>query len=88
MIKLDIQGAELKALRGASRILDEEVKLIYAEVSFHPLYEGGTTFGEVDGFLREHGFVLYNLYKVRADAKGMLDQANAIFLHAGRLGVS
>jgi FkbM family methyltransferase len=60
VIKLDTQGSELDVLQGASRVL-EGVRAIEVEVEFNPLYDGQPLFGDVDRFLREHGFVLWGL---------------------------
>lgn len=57
-LKLDIQGAELDALRGAARLL-AEVVFVETEVEFVPLYEGQPLFAEVDAYLRERGFLLH-----------------------------
>jgi FkbM family methyltransferase len=78
-MKFDIQAAELKALRGAVKTL-EATLAVYTEIFFNPMYEGGAIYSEIDLFLREHGFCLYNIYKPRATRDGMLDQANAIFV--------
>jgi FkbM family methyltransferase len=59
-MKLDIQGAELAVLRGAERLL-AGVRVIEIEVTFNQMYRGQPLFSEVDGFLREHGFVLWRL---------------------------
>lgn len=88
LIKLDIQGGEANALRGAARLLDESVRVIYTEVFFQRFYEGGATFSDIDIVLREHGFGLYSLYKPRFDKHERLLFADAIFVHAGRMGWS
>jgi FkbM family methyltransferase len=85
LLKFDIQGAELKALRGAVRTLDTSVALIYIELWFNPGYEGGALYSEVDLFLRAHGFLLCDLYKPRYDARGVIMWTNAIFIHPGRV---
>jgi len=54
-ITLDIQGAELKALKGANKILPY-VKAIYTEVSTKELYKNCVLLPELDEFLEEHGF--------------------------------
>ncbi len=87
LIKLDIQAGELAALRGARRLLDEQVNVIYTEVMFNAMYEGGALFGQIDLLLRESGFVLHDLYGPAHDNQGTLTQANAIFVHADRLGL-
>jgi FkbM family methyltransferase len=60
VLKLDVQGGELAVLRGAERVLST-VRLIEAEVTFNPIYEGQPLFGELDVFLRDRGFLLWRL---------------------------
>ena len=88
VMKFDIQGAEVRALRGAQKLLSTSTLMVYTEVLFNPLYEGGGLYTDIDQCLREHGFVLYNFYKPRTDERGMLLWANAIFLHAQRMGLN
>lgn len=57
-LKLDTQGSELGVLRGATTILPS-VLWVEVEVEFNPIYQGQPLFGDVDAFLREHGFVLW-----------------------------
>jgi hypothetical protein len=53
VIKIDIEGAELSALRGARRILDQlRPRLLVAELGL----PGGPQPGEVARFLAEHGY--------------------------------
>ena len=54
-INLDIQGAELEALKGLSGILSE-VKYVYTEVNKHEVYRDCATFSEIDAFLMDQGF--------------------------------
>ena len=49
-LNLDIQGAELLALRGAGDVL-RGVKWIYTEVSTDTVYAGGAQMSEIDEFL-------------------------------------
>jgi FkbM family methyltransferase len=60
VLKIDVQGAELDVLRGAEASL-RSVRALELEVEFQQLYVGQPLFGEVDAFLREHGFVLWRL---------------------------
>jgi len=62
ILKLDLQGYELEALRGAVGVLRRGVSCIYIEVNFVPFYEGSATFGEIDVFMRSQGYKLFNLY--------------------------
>ncbi len=61
IIKLDIQGAELQALRGATKIL-KSAKMVLAEVSFVPLYKDSPLYGEVDAFMAQAGYRRAALY--------------------------
>ncbi len=83
LMKFDIQAAELKALRGATETLPE-ILLIYIEVFFNPLYEGGALFSDIDQLLRKFGFILYNIYKPKSDPSDMLMWANAIYLNGNK----
>lgn len=54
MVNLDIQGAELLALKSMSWLND--VKYIYTEVNEKELYEGCALIGEIDEYLKGFGF--------------------------------
>ncbi len=54
-INIDIQGAELKALKGSTRILPH-IKAIYAEVNEKMLYEGAVLLPELDEYLATFNF--------------------------------
>ncbi len=85
LMKFDIQGAELRALRGATRVLQTSTLLVYTEVFLNPLYDGGAIFSEIDLCLRDSGFLFYTILKPRCDKSGLMIQGNAIFVHAERL---
>ena len=52
---LDIQGAELRALRGAARTL-EAIEAVLVEINFEELYEGCAQVEDIDDFLGDRGF--------------------------------
>lgn len=54
-INLDIQGAELMALQGATKILPH-IRSIYTEINVKELYEGCAQLTDLDIFLGKHGF--------------------------------
>jgi FkbM family methyltransferase len=55
-LNLDVQGAELEALKGATGILPG-VRWVYTEVSAEELYAGQPLDSDVDRWLAGHGFV-------------------------------
>jgi FkbM family methyltransferase len=78
IIKLDIQGFELEALRGAGAAL-RGARAIISEVSFVELYHGQCLFCDLVGFLAEHGFSLSALGGRTILGKPLL-QADALFV--------
>jgi len=54
-INLDIQGAELLALKGCGKIMDS-IKYIYSEVNEEPLYKNCCLIHEMDNYLNSFGF--------------------------------
>jgi len=67
-LKIDVQGAALKVLRGAGHYLDN-LLLIDVEVEFSEIYQGEALFGEVDKMIRQHGFDLLDINKYYAKRK-------------------
>ncbi len=54
-LNIDIQGAELKALKGMGKLL-EQFKWAYLEVNKEELYKGCALVGEIDSYLSGYGF--------------------------------
>jgi FkbM family methyltransferase len=81
ILKLDVEGAEIKVLKGASnRLSKKNIYLIYTEVMFVPHYEGGCLFHELTGFLEQYEYSLFNIYNLKRAKNGQLRWANAVFL--------
>ena len=60
-IKLDVQGHELKVLKGAENTL-KRILFVLTELSNHDSYEEGAHYYEVDQLLRQSGFKLHNIF--------------------------
>ena len=59
MLKIDIQGGELMAMRARRCGRCCDMLVIHTEVEFLPMYVDQPLFSDVDQFLRKHGFVLH-----------------------------
>jgi FkbM family methyltransferase len=60
LIKLDLQGAELEALRGGTECL-KRAQALFLEVSFIPLQKNSPLLFDVVSFCHEHGFRVYDI---------------------------
>jgi FkbM family methyltransferase len=85
LVKLDLQGHELEAIRGLGSLLST-VQLVFLEVQFLPLYEGAPLFSEVETYLRRRGLAFYQFYElVRSPIDGRLLYGDAMFVREHRL---
>jgi FkbM family methyltransferase len=60
LLKLDVQGFEMVALRGAEETL-KRTKAVQGEINYTPHYEGAASFDDVHDFLVARGFQLYGV---------------------------
>jgi FkbM family methyltransferase len=66
LLKLDLQGGEFLALRGAERMLKEKrVEMILTEVFFVQAYDGQVIAGGLFRYLAQFGFEILGLYSLR-----------------------
>lgn len=89
-IKIDTQGSELFVLQGAAgTIRDRVVFGLEVEVEFAELYQGQPLFSDVDMFVRQQGFELFDLWTTcwkrtigidYGKARGQLVSGNALYL--------
>lgn len=78
MIKLDVQGFELAALKGMPRLLGH-ADYVYAEVSFVTLYTGQPLADEIVRWLADRGMKLAGVHNPSSDAGGAAVQADFLF---------
>ena len=75
----DVQGAEMKVLRGGPKAL-ERVRTLFLEVAaLEPTYEGGCMLADLNGLLRPAGFEIFGM---GLDAK--IGTGNAFYVNAER----
>lgn len=79
VLKLDLQGYELQALEGAADLLPD-VKVVITEINFQPLYRESATFNDIDKFLQERGFKLFNIYDIHTWPSGDLVWGDAVYV--------
>lgn len=60
-MKIDIQGSELRALKGASRILSRDRPFIFIEVEERHLNSLGSSSKELIEFILSQGYCLYRI---------------------------
>lgn len=77
-MKIDVQGAEMLVLRGATELLSM-IDAVLVECSFVELYDGQALVDDVIGFLRDRGFRLTAMVAGATDPRGMLVQADLLF---------
>ncbi|MBN1548323.1 MAG: FkbM family methyltransferase [Syntrophaceae bacterium] len=82
MLKLDVQGFELEALRGCEGLL-KCFAYVYAECSFEELYSGQALAHEIISWLRERDFSLSGVYNMNYDRKGRAVQGDFLFANNG-----
>jgi FkbM family methyltransferase len=80
ILKLDLQGFELEALKGADKIL-KNTRLVYTEIEFTELYNDQPLFSHIDLFLRSHNFRLLNYYNLWTHPDGQLTSGDVIYLN-------
>jgi FkbM family methyltransferase len=78
MLKLDVQGYELEALRGCRDLLDR-FSLAYVECSFVELYSGQALADDIVAWLRERGWCFDGIYNMNHDSMGACIQADFLF---------
>lgn len=82
LLKIDVQGAELRVLLGAVKML-ELVRFVYVEASYVELYEGQELASEVIDELSKLGFALVGVHNSSYGPSGESIQADFLFEKSG-----
>lgn len=83
ILKMDIQGGELKALQGAENMLKSgKISLIYTEVFFVKAYKEQPLFDDIAAYLHKLNYKMFSMYNVSFNGTtGRIFMADAIFVH-------
>ena len=81
LIKLDVQGAELKVLDGLKELINF-FEIIILEVSLHNYNKNSPLFNDVMTYMNNKGFRLYDLFDLKrlGDNESFLIQSDCIFV--------
>jgi len=88
-LKIDVQGAEVDVLKGASNLISKSIIAVEVEVEFVQLYKGQPLFGQIHDMLINNGFLLFDLSRnrcIRSDfssnieTRGQLIWSDALYL--------
>jgi FkbM family methyltransferase len=79
LLKIDVQGFELKVLEACKDLLDC-FRAIYVECSFVELYDGQALASELILWLSHHGFMLERIYNPVCDRDNAMIQADFLFV--------
>ena len=79
ILKLDVQGYELEVLQGADSMIPRTA-IIVLEMNNHNHYSGAPKYYEIDHFLRNVNFTLFDIFPSTKDL-GKLKEWDAIYLN-------
>jgi FkbM family methyltransferase len=84
LLKLDIEGAEPLALRGAKELLaTSAIDVILSEVRLIPAYDGDLLLNDLMTQLAEDDYRAYGIYRFAESAIGQSSYGDAVFLGPG-----
>lgn len=81
ILKIDVQGSEIKVLKGALNLLEKNrIKLIYIETYFKQQYVDQPLFHDISKFLYNYNFILQDIYDPYFSRNNMM-WSDAIFIN-------
>jgi FkbM family methyltransferase len=83
IIKIDVQGYEMNVLKGAEATM-KRAKIILLELNNHDGYVGSPKYYEIDNYLRDHHFQLYDILPSILE-KGKLKEWDAMYLNSSAI---
>ena len=88
ILKLDLQGGELDALKGAQDLFEQGlIKTVLCEFMFKNTYQDQASWIELARKIESYGLRLFNLYQ-KQYYNGQIIQADLLFIHPSILEIS
>jgi FkbM family methyltransferase len=79
IMKIDVQGFEMDVLKGAETTLGR-TDIIVLEANNHDGYKGSAKYFDIDNYLRNHNFTLFNIFPSIVD-DGKLKEWDVIYMN-------
>jgi len=83
IMKIDVQGYEMNVLRGAELTL-KKTNIVLLEVTNHDVYAGSPKYFDIDLYLRDHDFTLYDIIPSVLD-KGRIKEWDCLYISKSAL---
>ena len=82
ILKTDTEGYELEVLKGAKRMIEQNlIQFIHCEVFFYENYIGQSSFGDLYNYLIRNGYDLVRFYEFEYTTKGYANRTDALFIN-------
>jgi FkbM family methyltransferase len=81
ILKLDIEGFELKAMMGCSEFLkNDKIDFVFTEVNFIPTYQDQPLLEDIIAYMRQYKYYPYNIYGINESDKRQSIITNILFI--------
>lgn len=82
VLKSDTEGFELKVLKGAEKMMNQnKIQFILVELFFDLNFVGQSSIGEIFTFLEAQNFSLVKFYDFSLTGKGLASKSDALFIN-------
>jgi FkbM family methyltransferase len=79
LLNIITEGSELQVLKGSIALLTK-IRVIKVQAFFYPVYVNQDTYYDIDNFLRNEGFNLFNIHKVTTLPRGQLVRCQITYI--------